>query len=352
MTNDKPRGLTPSITLLLVIGSAVSYADPGHTPPCKTPSECMAEVLCPGILTCRNNHGDPVPYIDPDTGLHSYDFLDPNFTSLNRHLIRCLDTLTDAFKSCTQAICSETFLNAPASPSFAGCMTDWNNRRTAYFTNSHQDICTGLPLFIHPSEYSVYHEMCVRAADALLARCLSLVLNPSPAQAMAIQDGLFLDGVFASERASSIRGEVDGSALWIPMHIDSPPVTEIALYTQSIDGGSSVVSEIGVYGFSDDGTIEVRIDVSDIPSALYQRSLPVVLQWRNGNETVHAQMFRIAVEDSGIPGDFNRDGARTVEDLTAYIDAYQNSAPRADLNWDGVVDAADFELFLMQFDGN
>ncbi len=95
---------------------------------------------------------------------------------------------------------------------------------------------------------------------------------------------------------------------------------------------------------------EVFVDLRSIPQANYGYDLDLLIEWRDGDELVMALDHFLPIMESGVPGDFDRDGERNAADLSAYIDAYDHNAPRADRNRDGVVNAADLELFLAEYD--
>lgn len=64
---------------------------------------------------------------------------------------------------------------------------------------------------------------------------------------------------------------------------------------------------------------------------------------------VAAQMDRVMLHDSPIPGDWNRDGVRDHHDMLDFVRSYNAKVSRADLNADGVVDAEDLTAFMLQF---
>ena len=64
---------------------------------------------------------------------------------------------------------------------------------------------------------------------------------------------------------------------------------------------------------------------------------------------VAAQMDRVMLHGSPIPGDWNRDGVRDHRDMLDFVRSYNAKVSRADLNADGVVDAEDLTAFMLQF---
>lgn len=64
---------------------------------------------------------------------------------------------------------------------------------------------------------------------------------------------------------------------------------------------------------------------------------------------VAAQMDRVMLQDSPIPGDWNRDGVRDHRDMLDFVRSYNAKVSRADLNADGVVDGDDLAAFLRAF---
>jgi len=116
------------------------------------------------------------------------------------------------------------------------------------------------------------------------------------------------------------------------------------------DGDGYTWTVLGEYERGADMCTEVTIDLNTVRESLYGTDLDLFVSWCEGDETILSLDYLLPIAESGIPGDFDRDGERTPHDLSAFLDAYQNNAPRADRNGDRVVNAEDLALFLAEYD--
>jgi hypothetical protein len=124
----------------------------------------------------------------------------------------------------------------------------------------------------------------------------------------------------------------------------------VRLHITTWDGERFAVSDRLDFVPGPEGIIDAELDTEEIAGQLYFQDQPLIVEYQMEGNTVFMESVRISIAESGIPGDFNRDGERTANDLAAFIDAYDHNAPRADRNRDGVVNAADLELFLAEYD--
>ncbi len=124
----------------------------------------------------------------------------------------------------------------------------------------------------------------------------------------------------------------------------------IRLHVTTWDGEQFVVSDRLDFVPGPEGIIDAELDTEQIAGHLYFQDQPLIVEYLMDGDTMFMESIRISIAESGIPGDFDRDGERNAADLSAYIDAYDHNAPRADRNGDGVVNATDLELFLAEYD--
>lgn len=124
----------------------------------------------------------------------------------------------------------------------------------------------------------------------------------------------------------------------------------IRLHITVWDGERFIVSDQLDFEPGPDGIIDAMLDTEDIAGQLYYQDQPLIVEYQMDGNTIFMESIRLSIAESGIPGDFDRDGERTAHDLTAFLDAYENSAPRADRNGDRVVNAEDLALFLAEYD--
>lgn len=127
------------------------------------------------------------------------------------------------------------------------------------------------------------------------------------------------------------------------------------VYVWTNDGSRWVPVEINVTNSFSGSAYELLLEA--IPDHLFSDSISLQLHLCDGGGYNTPSKFRtfvakIHINESRLPGDFNRDGTLTLADLDAYSAAFAVNAPRADLNRDGRVDGEDLRIYLAAFDAN
>lgn len=123
------------------------------------------------------------------------------------------------------------------------------------------------------------------------------------------------------------------------------------------DGSRWIQLEVrGIYDLVT-GESVLEIDLESLPWHISVDSIDVMVEWRpipTGGTWVEPErhVIRVHIQESRLPGDFDRDGTLTLSDLDAYSTAFAAEAPRADLNRDGQVDAEDLRIYLATFEAN
>lgn len=185
-------------------------------------------------------------------------------------------------------------------------------------------------------------------------RCRFHAQSTSPQGLYAFEEEAIYNEVFSQRLYVPAEGEDVASMVWVPQGEGSELVDGMS-YTVLIPtlDGESIVLDSGMIPAAADGLFEVALNLNELPGSIGVSRISVMVDWLDARgEYLWNAPFLFTIAESGIPGDFDRDGERNAADLGAFIDAYDHNAPRADRNGDGVVNATDLELFLAEYDAS
>ncbi|MFI4853781.1 MAG: GC-type dockerin domain-anchored protein [Phycisphaerales bacterium JB065] len=329
MAVQKLLPLTLATPLLALSASAILHADDPSDDGCtQTRDTCWQEVFCDMVSQCLEQADGS------STAFH---------TCLMNDAVVGHDT-------CTDNICPDSYAQQLDTPTNKIC-NDLYKERKEYckFEGPDRRICGLSSNFgTNSGARDALKAACAQAARNEWLACLadaSPNIDPS-----AFSEGVVTDAAIAAGNWSPASGVDTGSILLVPMSECSAQVDRAIVEAMIWNGSEWEWVVIGEFLRGRDMCTEVSVHMQSIPSSMYSSDLDLLISWMSGDEQIWGSAYDLPIAESGIPGDFNRDGDRNTADLSAFIDAYDHNAPRADRNHDGVVNAADLELFLTEFD--
>lgn len=284
--------------------------------------------------------------------IEDIDFNDPIPTFNLKAFNDCIATLNANHTACASKICPWWYAShAPTNPTFQDCEILWLLDQSACLAATH--FCgSSYEDDIHPGARDALRLNCLKQANELFSNCYKWAV-PSPfyQNASIIESGVIGNSVYSNNVFSPSSDSDSFDILWIPVQgagesIDS---IEIIFAVHGIEDTKRVM--FGPYEAGDDGMYEISISLESIEQDTSVSFLGALMYWRDDDgQIIWAKPMAFSIAESGIPGDFDRDGERTANDIAAFLDAYENNAPRADRNGDRVVDAEDLALFLAEYD--
>ncbi len=328
---------TVSIAITATVGvvagsTGVLHAtDPSNPNECtQTPMSCWDEVFCANVFSCLDSSPNEKAFYD------------------------CLLLGVVAYERCSNKICHDTWTQTQVLPTNQQCLDQYENRRDNYcefqIPSTLGQVCGKRDHHFGPSGNwaDSLTTACKQAAHKEYLACLDAATpNISPS---TFSDNTLLDGSLKAGEWSPSEGIWSGTLLLVPIDEVTARVDRAVVSSAVWSGNQWQRVVIGEYFRGADMFTEVSVDLRSISQANYGSDLDLLVEWRDGEELVMALDHFLPIAESGIPGDFDRDGERTAHDLTAFLDAYENSAPRADRNGDRVVNAEDLALFLAEYD--
>lgn len=330
LRNILPFTLTASLLVAAGSTTMLHADDPGNTGCTQTPEACWQEVFCDRVSACLESAGN----------------------SSSAFLACLMDDAVTGHQVCSDNICPNTYFVAQERPTNKQC-NDMYDARQKYckFSGPNRTICGRTSTFGSSSGFrDALRAACAKAARQEWLACLS---NASPnLDPSEFNSGIHQCAAMESEMINPAQGIHAGQIVLVPMSECSSSVDRAIVRAMLWIESDWEWVTLGEFDRGADMCTEVSVDTKLLSSLHYISDLSITINWMDGERMVWGTAYDLTIAESRIPGDFNRDGERNADDLVAFLDAYDNNAPRADLNYDGVVDAADLELFLMQFDAN
>ncbi|MFB3430681.1 MAG: GC-type dockerin domain-anchored protein [Phycisphaerales bacterium] len=333
----KPWSCSVLVSLSALAGLAHTQ-DPGNNN-CRTNAECKVEFCDDVILACiapMPGGSTPVQPLTPEQRA-VFD--------------NCIRAQLAVHQVCVNRICVTGYNEAQVAPTSESCRQQWVTedggcRSGSSFCNEDYEPD------IHPEVRDAIRTACAEAALMRYQRCRFHAQSTSPQGLYAFEEEAIYNEVFSQRLYVPAEGEDVASMVWVPQGEGSELVDGMS-YTVLIPtlDGESIVLDSGMIPAAADGLFEVALNLNELPGSIGVSRISVMVDWLDAEgEYLWNAPFLFTIAESGIPGDFDRDGERNAADLGAFIDAYDHNAPRADRNGDGVVNATDLELFLAEYD--
>lgn len=190
-------------------------------------------------------------------------------------------------------------------------------------------------------------EACIRAARIQLEFCKANA-SDSPSNTN-FMNSVFTLGAAETGELDPANGVTDGAWLKVPDVEGDIPVDGARVHAMvwGVDGWEWIV--LSETGPDADGMVVPDFELSDIDNHASLEDIELLIEWLNQGQVVRHTPVSIDFAATASGNDFDRDGSVTIADLAAYLSAYESGAPRADVNADGVVDAADVDQFITAF---
>lgn len=278
----------------------------------------------------------------------------------NPQLLRqCLNLRITSLSDCLQSV--ENWVPYGSwEPALAGDLTlDWCRlafdarvTRCMGLPASDNETCfDSIPAEWQPDQIDLLRSWCLSAAQLEYNICKAKAIESDPIAMQSFASGKAILENKIVQRAKFDPSSDETLAQWIgvPMQ-DATGLTGATL--RVVSHGDNGLAWIDFsYQAIDQATqmVEVKLDVHDVPGSLALTELPVSVTWHfdSGENISQVHIFDIA--ESGVPGDFDRDGVVTEADLVAFTEVFDASGLRADIDRNGVFDGADVSAFLSDY---
>jgi hypothetical protein len=257
-----------------------------------------------------------------------------SFPDDDDELGRCIETERRAYIECLGRVCEEDWQDdGGADPDVSDCLS----RRDAQIEDC-KDAYAG-----RVSTREVFCRECIFLANTEYQACRRR--DNSDAACATIES--------ATVTGSLAAGEVrfDGGVSQVGTVVMDPSANPCAPAADRVVTRAYVLSESGpqpgVWIELDDaaldasGRLVATFDPVELAHATRYAHAAVTVDWYAGGAPVDGAAFSVELAESGVAGDYNRDGTVDSADLVAYLDSYGVGTGRADLDADGEVDLAD-----------
>lgn len=335
----KPWSCSVLVSLSALAGLAHTQ-DPGNNN-CRTNDECKQEFCDDVTIACL------LPLPGPGTSIPVVPLTPEQLATFED----CIRAQLSVHQVCVDRICVTGYNAAQVAPTSESCRTQWMADEST--CKSGANFCSQTyETEIHPDIRDALRKACSDAALMRYRRCRFHAQSTDPQGLYFFEEQAVYNEVFTQQLYEPADGQSIASLVWVPQGEGSELVAGMS-YTVLIPtlAGQSAVVDSGVIGAAADGLFKVALSLDELPDSIGVSNFSVMVDWLDADgEYLWNAPFSFTIAESGIPGDFNRDGERNASDLSAFIDAYDHNAPRADRNGDGVVNATDLELFLAEYD--
>jgi hypothetical protein len=208
-----------------------------------------------------------------------------------------------------------------------------------------------IPAGWQPGQIDTLRSWCLSAAQLEYNICKARVLDTDPIamQSFISGEAVLENKIVQKESFDPSSNETVAQWIGVPMP-DATGLTGATLRVLSHNNDGLAWIDYS-YQAIDPATqmVEVKLNVHDVPGSMAIPKLPVSITWHfdGGEEISQVHIFDIA--ESGLLGDFDRDGTVTEADLIAFMDVFDTSGLRADIDRNGVVDTDDLNAFLADY---
>lgn len=197
--------------------------------------------------------------------------------------------------------------------------------------------------------------VCMTAAKLEKDMCRNRVLQVDPIAMKSFLSGEAILENKITRLQQFTPSEQQTTAQWIGVPMpDSQNLTGATLrvLTQSATGEMEWVdfSEHTLDAAS--GMVVVELNLNDVPRSVSLPKLAVTVTWHFDGAVSIPEAYIFDIAESGIKGDFDRNGVVNEADLIAFTESHNQNGLRADMNRNGVVNASDIDLFLSDFSSN
>lgn len=276
-------------------------------------------------------------------------------------LLGCLNDTYGTLETCMGKVCKDRYVETQEYPIYSQCADQWAIDK-ANCDNAQSFCGISYAEDLHPDLHAVLRAACREAATRKYNACNNAAepyLGSGNRNSGGTQSGSgeeLLNGLHGNDEFSNrvlipANGRNTASATWTPLPGIGESVASMQMIWVLPDYEQTLILYSDPIVSDQDGIYSLEIGEASIDRFVGIDHISVLILWKDLNDTViWGESMEFRIEATDILGDFDRNGAKGHEDLASYLYAYDLKAPRADMNYDLVIDESDLALFLAEYD--